>query len=161
MLILRLVVLALLVTSSAWAQSAPAPAAPFSLDRVAEIDIRMAPEDWRIVRLSHRDVDATGLPDSDKGFDYRRAEIRIDGVTSTTLLMPAGAHGVGTGELDVGIAIDADGPAEVRIPLVPNRCDPSSSDSEPIEWNPWFCTRTTITLTRSWTAVTSSVGIIR
>ena len=54
----------------------------FSLDRVAEIDIRMAPEDWRTVRFSHRPLDPTGLPDSgsDAGFDYRRADIRIDGV---------------------------------------------------------------------------------
>jgi spore coat protein H len=41
----------------------------------------MAPEDWRAVRLSHRDVGPTGLPHPEEGFEYRRAEIRIDGVT--------------------------------------------------------------------------------
>ena len=44
---------------------------------------------------------------------------------------------------------------------VPNRCEPRPSESEPMEWKPWFCTSTTMTLTRSWTAVTSSVGIMR
>jgi spore coat protein CotH len=79
----RLVIASLLVASAAWAQNAPGTAPPFSLDRVAEIDIRMAPEDWRTVRFSHRPLDTTGLPDSgaDEGFDYRRADIRIDGVS--------------------------------------------------------------------------------
>ena len=44
---------------------------------------------------------------------------------------------------------------------MPNRCEPNDSDSEPIEAKPWFCTSTTMTLTPSCTAVTSSVAIIR
>jgi hypothetical protein len=50
--------------------------------------------------------------------------ITLDTIHSTTLLNPAGGDGIGVPELDLGIAIDKDGPAEVRIPLVPNRCDP-------------------------------------
>ena len=49
--------------------------------------------------------------------------VTLDTIHSTTLLNPAGADGVGVPELDLGIAIDRDGPAEVRIPIVPNRCD--------------------------------------
>ena len=44
---------------------------------------------------------------------------------------------------------------------VPNRCDPSDSDSDPIEENPWFCTSTMISLMPSDTAVTISCAIIR
>lgn len=47
----------------------------------------------------------------------------IDAVRSTTLLNPAGADGVGVGELRLGIELGAHGPNEVRIPIVPNRCD--------------------------------------
>ncbi len=50
--------------------------------------------------------------------------ITLDTINSTTLLNPAGTDGVGVAQLDLGIAIDKDGPAEVRIPIVPNRCDP-------------------------------------
>ena len=39
---------------------------------------------------------------------------------------------------------------------VPNRCEPRLCDSEPIEEKPWFCTRTTISLIPSETAVTIS-----
>lgn len=50
-------------------------------------------------------------------------EVVIDSVTSTTLLAPFdGASGVG--DVPLGITIDANGPSEIRIPLVPNRCDP-------------------------------------
>lgn len=49
--------------------------------------------------------------------------VRLDSIHSTTLLNPAGADGIGVPELDLGVAIDKDGPAEVRIPIVPNRCD--------------------------------------
>ena len=37
-------------------------------------------DDWRDVRLSHRDASLSVLPGSDDGYQYRRAEIRIDGV---------------------------------------------------------------------------------
>ncbi|MEO8263236.1 MAG: hypothetical protein ABI566_11780, partial [Pseudolysinimonas sp.] len=47
----------------------------------------------------------------------------IDSIHSTTLLNPAGPDGIGVAELDLGIVIDADSPPEVRIPIVPNRCD--------------------------------------
>jgi hypothetical protein len=49
--------------------------------------------------------------------------VTLDSIHSTTLLNPAGADGIGVSELDLGIPIDKDGPAEVRIPIVPNRCD--------------------------------------
>ncbi len=49
--------------------------------------------------------------------------ITLDSIHSTTLLNPAGDDGIGVPELDLGIAIDKDGPTEVRIPIVPNRCD--------------------------------------
>jgi hypothetical protein len=50
--------------------------------------------------------------------------ITLDTIHSTTLLNPSGPDGIGVAELDLGITIDKDGPAEVRIPIVPNRCDP-------------------------------------
>ena len=43
-------------------------------------------------------------------------------VRGTTLLQPADA-GVGTAELALGVELSADGPAEIRVPLLPNRCD--------------------------------------
>ncbi|HWM34437.1 MAG TPA: hypothetical protein VNR36_09405 [Pseudolysinimonas sp.] len=48
----------------------------------------------------------------------------IDTVHSTTLLNPAGPDGTGVAELALGIEVSAAGPAEVHIPIVPNRCDP-------------------------------------
>ena len=72
------------------AQTGAATKPGFSVDRVAEIEIRMSAEDWREVRLSHRDASLTvqpevatvlsSLPGADDGYEYRRAEIRIDGV---------------------------------------------------------------------------------
>jgi hypothetical protein len=47
----------------------------------------------------------------------------VDAVSSTTLLMPAGADGVGVGRLPLGATVSADGPPEIRVPIVPNRCD--------------------------------------
>jgi hypothetical protein len=49
--------------------------------------------------------------------------VTLDSIHSTTLLNPSGADGIGVPEVELGIAIDKDGPAEVRIPIVPNRCD--------------------------------------
>ena len=46
----------------------------------------------------------------------------ITGVRGTTLLQPADA-GVSTPELDLGFVVSADAPAELRVPLLPNRCD--------------------------------------
>ena len=40
----------------------------------------MTADDWRDVRLSHRDASLSALPGSDDGYQYRRAEVRIDGV---------------------------------------------------------------------------------
>jgi hypothetical protein len=48
----------------------------------------------------------------------------IDSVHSTTLLNPAGADGIGVAELPLDIVVSADGPPEIHIPIVPNRCDP-------------------------------------
>lgn len=50
--------------------------------------------------------------------------VTLDTINSTTLLNPSGPDGIGVSELDLGIVIDKDGPPEVRIPIVPNRCDP-------------------------------------
>ncbi len=44
---------------------------------------------------------------------------------------------------------------------MPNRCEPSDSDSAPIEAKPWFCTMTMLSLIPSDTAVTISCAIIR
>ena len=82
---------AFLASQPAQAQTGTgAPGPGFSADRVAEIEIRMSPEDWREVRLSHRNASLTAqpevttvlslLPGADDGYEYRRAEIRIDGV---------------------------------------------------------------------------------
>lgn len=72
---------ACLASFPARAQTGTAAAWPgFSVDRIAEIEIRMTAEDWREVRLSHRDAALLVRPDSDDGYEYRRAEIRIDGV---------------------------------------------------------------------------------
>ena len=49
--------------------------------------------------------------------------VTLDTIHSTTLLNPAGPDGIGVPELSLGVAIDKDGPVEVRIPIVPNRCD--------------------------------------
>lgn len=49
--------------------------------------------------------------------------VTLDSIHSTTLLNPAGPDGIGVPEVELGIAIDKDGPDEVRIPIVPNRCD--------------------------------------
>jgi hypothetical protein len=49
--------------------------------------------------------------------------VTLDSIHSTTLLNPAGPDGIGVPELDLGIPVDADSPPELRIPIVPNRCD--------------------------------------
>jgi hypothetical protein len=49
--------------------------------------------------------------------------ITLGTIHSTTLLNPAGPDGIGVAELELGVTIDKDGPPEVRIPIVPNRCD--------------------------------------
>jgi hypothetical protein len=48
--------------------------------------------------------------------------VELVGVRGTTLLQPAD-QGVSTPELALGIELSADGPTEVRVPLLPNRCD--------------------------------------
>lgn len=49
-------------------------------------------------------------------------EVELVAVQGTTLLQPA-ADGVSVPRLPLGVRIAADGPREVRIPFVPNRCD--------------------------------------
>jgi hypothetical protein len=49
--------------------------------------------------------------------------VTLESVTGTTLLKPA-VDGQATDQVELGVVIDADGPSEVRIPFVPNRCDP-------------------------------------
>ncbi len=58
------------------------------------------------------DVAPTGAPGT----------VEIVGVRGTTLLQPADA-GVSTPELALGVPLDATGPHELRVPLLPNRCD--------------------------------------
>ena len=48
--------------------------------------------------------------------------VRVDAVNSTTLLEPFDGT-TGVGELALGITVDAGGPGQITIPLVPNRCD--------------------------------------
>jgi hypothetical protein len=48
--------------------------------------------------------------------------VELVGVRGTTLLQPAD-EGVSTPELTLGIEVSADGPTEVRVPFLPNRCD--------------------------------------
>jgi hypothetical protein len=59
------------------------------------------------------DVDPTGAP----------GVVTIDQVGGTTLLKPT-AGGQASDLLDHDVTIAADGPREVRIAFVPNRCDP-------------------------------------
>jgi hypothetical protein len=47
----------------------------------------------------------------------------IDAVHSTTLLNPAGPDGTGVAELPLDVTVSADGPPEIHVPIVPNRCD--------------------------------------
>jgi hypothetical protein len=47
----------------------------------------------------------------------------IDSVGSSTLLRPADSAGIGSAILDLGVVISANGPREITIPIVPNRCD--------------------------------------
>jgi hypothetical protein len=50
--------------------------------------------------------------------------VTVNTISSTTLLAPAGPDGIGVNQLTLGIAISADGPTDIRVPIVPNRCDP-------------------------------------
>jgi hypothetical protein len=50
--------------------------------------------------------------------------VTIETISSTTLLNPAGPDGIGVSRLPLGITVDAEGPGEIRAPIVPNRCDP-------------------------------------
>jgi hypothetical protein len=50
--------------------------------------------------------------------------VTVDTISSTTLLNPAGPDGIGVNQLALGIELSADGPEEIRVPIVPNRCDP-------------------------------------
>lgn len=49
--------------------------------------------------------------------------VTLDAVGGTTLLQPSN-DGQGNDLVALGITVDADGPSEVRIAFVPNRCDP-------------------------------------
>ena len=47
----------------------------------------------------------------------------INSIGSTTLLNPADPKGTGTAQLNLGVVISANGPYEIKVPVVPNRCD--------------------------------------
>jgi hypothetical protein len=49
--------------------------------------------------------------------------VTINSVGSTTLLSPADPNGIGSAQLDLGVVISTNGPFEITVPIVPNRCD--------------------------------------
>ena len=49
--------------------------------------------------------------------------LELVAVRSTTLLAPA-VDGTGMPSVELGVTVGRDGPHELRIPIVPNRCDP-------------------------------------
>jgi hypothetical protein len=53
----------------------------------------------------------------------QQGTVTINSVGSTTLLNPADSNGVGSAQLDIGVVISANGPYEITVPIVPNRCD--------------------------------------
>lgn len=67
------------------------------------------------------DVEPTGAP----------GVLTLDQVGGTTLLKPT-AGGRAGDRVDLGISIDTDGPREVRIAFVPNRCDPHALQEDKI-----------------------------
>jgi hypothetical protein len=52
-----------------------------------------------------------------------KGTLTIDSVGSSTLLRPVDSTGIGSAKLDLGEVISANGPREITIPIVPNRCD--------------------------------------
>jgi hypothetical protein len=50
--------------------------------------------------------------------------VTVNTISSTTLLNPANADDIGVNQLELGIDITKDGPSEIKVPIVPNRCDP-------------------------------------
>lgn len=52
----------------------------------------------------------------------RVGSVEFVAVRGTTLLQPA-EDGVSTPELELRVELSADGPTELRVPLLPNRCD--------------------------------------
>lgn len=65
-----------------FAQAPPDPSAAFfARDRILQVDIQMAPEAWREVRLSYRDAtDETLSKIAEDAYEYRRGDVLIDGV---------------------------------------------------------------------------------
>ena len=53
----------------------------------------------------------------------KEGTLTINSVGSTTLLSPADPNGIGSSQLDLGVVIGANGPFEITVPIVPNRCD--------------------------------------
>ena len=53
----------------------------------------------------------------------KEGTVTINSVGSTTLLSPADPNGIGSSQLDLGLVIGANGPFEITVPIVPNRCD--------------------------------------
>ena len=53
----------------------------------------------------------------------KEGTVTINSVGSTTLLSPADPNGIGSSQLDLGVVIGANGPFEITVPIVPNRCD--------------------------------------
>lgn len=82
----------------------------------------------QVATLTAESIDSSGLPGDAATLTIRveptgePGEYTIDAVTSTTLLAPT-KDGVATPEAELGITVDADGPPEFILLLVPNRCD--------------------------------------
>jgi hypothetical protein len=53
----------------------------------------------------------------------KEGTLTINSVGSTSLLSPADPNGIGSSQLDLGLVIGANGPFEITVPIVPNRCD--------------------------------------
>lgn len=52
---------------------------PFASDRILKIDIGLPAEDWRYVRTSHRKGAAEHVEFNEDAYEYRRADVTIDG----------------------------------------------------------------------------------
>ena len=82
-LIVMLVALSASCSSGEVSKPADAAAAMFARDRVLQIEIALAPADWRELRISHRDAsdELMSKMSNDDVYQYKPAEIRIDGVS--------------------------------------------------------------------------------
>lgn len=82
--------------------------------------------------------------------------VTLDAVGGTTLLQPTNG-GQPNDLVELGITIDSSGPFEVRIPFVPNRCDPHALMEDKVGTIiPLYVTTTTTSVTRWMLPVTEA-----